>query len=60
MGMAIDKSTVRHLDLNRYMGKWYEIARFDHRFERNMEWVTADYTLLPDGKIAVENRGGAR
>ena len=57
MGMAIDKSTVRHLDLNRYMGKWYEIARFDHRFERNMEWVTADYTLLPDGKIAVENRG---
>lgn len=57
MGTTIDKHTVTCLDLNRYMGTWYEIARFDHRFERNMERVTADYSLLPDGKISVLNRG---
>jgi hypothetical protein len=53
----IDVQTVSELDLNRYMGKWYEIARFDHRFERNMVGVTADYMLLPDGKVRVENSG---
>ncbi|WP_321331735.1 TIGR01777 family oxidoreductase [uncultured Bacteroides sp.] len=52
-----DVRTVDELDLNRYMGKWYEIARFDHRFERNMVGVTAEYMLLPDGKVRVENSG---
>lgn len=53
----INTETVKALDLNRYMGKWYEIARFDHRFERGLVGCTAEYTLLPDGKVKVVNRG---
>ncbi len=53
----IDTSTVRQLDVARFMGRWYEIARYEHRFERGMTHVTAEYTLLPDGKIRVVNRG---
>ena len=54
---AINRTTVSTLDLNRFMGRWYEIARFDHRFERDLEQVMTDYTLLPDGTIEVVNRG---
>lgn len=39
------------------MGHWYEIARFDNRFERGLIDVTATYTLRPNGTIRVENRG---
>lgn len=39
------------------MGKWYEIARFPHRFERDLVGVTATYTLRNDGKVDVINRG---
>ena len=53
----IDSSTVPTLDLDRYMGRWYEIARFDHRFERNLEQCEAIYKRLPEGKISVENSG---
>ena len=53
----IDTSTVKHLDVARYMGKWYEIARYDHRFEQGMTHVTAEYSLLPNGFIRVVNRG---
>ena len=42
---SIDNTTVKSLDLNRFMGLWYEIARYDHLFERNMTHVTATYTL---------------
>lgn len=52
-----NEPTVKQLDLKRFMGKWYEIARFDHRFEKGMTHVTADYSMLPDGKIKVVNRG---
>ena len=45
------------INLNKYLGKWYEIARFDHSFERDMEKVTAEYKLLPDGHIKVINSG---
>lgn len=55
-----DHSTVHHLDLNRYMGLWYEIARYEHRFERGLIDVTATYTLRPDGTVRVENRGTKR
>ena len=54
---SIDRTTVASLDVKRYMGTWYEIARYDHSFERNMERCKAQYTLLPDGKIVVENSG---
>ena len=49
--------TVSNLDLNRYMGLWYEIARFDHSFERNLTGVTAEYRLQEHGKIQVINSG---
>jgi apolipoprotein D and lipocalin family protein len=43
------------VDLQRYLGLWYEIARYDASFERNCEAVTAEYTLRPDGLIRVLN-----
>ena len=52
-----DHHTVPELDVKRYMGRWYEIARYENHFERGMTDVTATYTLLPDGKIRVENEG---
>lgn len=53
----IDKTTVKELDLNRYLGTWYEIARFPHSFEKNLVGVTATYSLRDDGKIKVVNQG---
>jgi apolipoprotein D and lipocalin family protein len=44
------------VDLERYAGKWYEIARYPNRFQRDCAGdVTATYTLRPDGKITVVN-----
>ncbi len=48
---------VKPFDADRYIGKWYEIARFDFRFERNLNNVTATYSLNPNGTIKVDNRG---
>lgn len=48
---------VSEFDLNRYLGTWYEIARLDHRFERGLSNVTADYSLRDDGGVRVINRG---
>lgn len=53
----IDKTTVKELDLNRYLGTWYEIARFPHSFEKDLVGVTATYSLREDGKIKVLNQG---
>jgi len=53
----LDKTTVKELDLNRYLGKWYEIARFPHSFEKSLVGVTATYSLRDDGKIKVMNQG---
>ena len=53
----VDRQTVSSLNVERYMGKWYEIARFNHSFEKGMTHVVAEYTLLPDGKIQVLNQG---
>lgn len=49
--------TVAKVDLERYMGVWYEIARFPHSFEKGLVGVTATYTKLPSGKIEVLNQG---
>lgn len=43
--------------LDRYLGRWYEIARLDHRFERGLTAVTATYSLRDDGGVRVVNRG---
>ncbi len=48
---------VNNFELERYLGKWYEIARFDHSFERGLESVTAEYSLRDDGGVVVKNRG---
>ncbi len=53
----IDKTTVKKLDPNRYLGTWYEIARFPHSFEKGLVGVTATYSMRPDGKIKVLNQG---
>jgi len=53
----IDKTTVKELDLNRYLGKWYEIARLPNSFEKNLVGVTATYRLRDDGMIEVLNEG---
>lgn len=56
-GAEIDTRTVKEVDLNRYMGVWYEIARIDNRFERGLVGPTAEYSLKANGKIRVINRG---
>ena len=53
----IDTTVVKELDIDRYLGKWYEISRFDHRFERGLIGVTATYSYRKDGKIKVVNSG---
>ena len=53
----IDNSVVKSFDLNRYLGDWYEIARFDHSFERGIEEAKASYSLREDGKVKVLNSG---
>lgn len=50
-------SAVKPFDPKKYTGKWYEIARFDYRFEKNLNNVTANYSLNEDGSIKVVNRG---
>ncbi|MDI3292958.1 lipocalin family protein [Janthinobacterium tructae] len=48
---------VNNFETTRYLGKWYEIARLDHSFERGLSHVTADYSLRQDGGLKVLNRG---
>lgn len=48
---------VRNFQLERYLGKWYEIARLDHSFERGLTQVSAEYSLRDDGGVRVLNRG---
>ena len=54
---------VQPFQLSRYLGRWYEIARIDHVYERGLTDTSADYRLLPGGQVQVTNRGyhpGAR
>ena len=52
-----DNSTVNEFDLSRYLGQWYEVARYDHSFERGMDNTMAEYILQDDGKVFVLNSG---
>ena len=56
-GPKVNNAPVAALDLNRYLGEWYEIARFDHSFERGVEQAKANYTQNADGTIKVVNTG---
>ena len=56
-GMPEGIKPVDNFNLDRYLGKWYEIARLDHSFERGLSQVTANYSLRDDGGIKVINSG---
>ena len=56
-GIPDGVSPITGFDVNRYLGTWYEIARLDHSFERDLEQVTAEYSLRDDGGIRVLNKG---
>jgi apolipoprotein D and lipocalin family protein len=49
-------TTVTQVDLERYLGRWYEIARYENSFETDCVGVTATYGRRPDGTISVTNR----
>ncbi len=57
LGTPRHVTPVGDFELERYLGKWYEIARLDHSFERGLSQVTADYSLRDDGSVRVLNRG---
>jgi apolipoprotein D and lipocalin family protein len=57
LGMPQSIRPVTGFELNRYLGKWYEIARLDHSFERGLKQVTAEYVSRNDGGVLVVNRG---
>ncbi len=52
-----DVKAIKPFDKSKYLGKWYEIARFDFKFERGLELTTAEYSIKDNGTIKVVNRG---
>lgn len=48
---------VKPFTIEKYLGKWYEIARFDFKFEKGLNNTTANYSLNNNGTIKVVNRG---
>jgi apolipoprotein D and lipocalin family protein len=57
LGMPESVTPVKDFELDKYLGKWYEIARLDHSFEKGLEQVTAEYSLREGGGVLVDNRG---
>lgn len=57
IAMPGDAKAVTNFSLERYLGKWYEVARLDHRFERGLSQVTATYSMRDDGGVRVMNHG---
>lgn len=57
VGIPEGVQPVGNFKLDRYLGKWYEIARLDHRFERGLSRISAEYSLREDGGVRVLNRG---
>lgn len=56
-GIPENVQPVSHFKLDQYLGRWHEIARLDHSFERGLSRVTANYTMRDDGGVRVVNRG---
>ena len=56
-GIPEGVNPVTNFSTQKYLGKWYEIARLDHSFERGLDKVTAEYSLRDDGGIRVVNKG---
>lgn len=57
VGIPDNVTPASNFELSRYLGKWYEIARLDHRFERGLSKISAQYSLRDDGGVKVLNRG---
>ncbi|MCG9751189.1 lipocalin family protein [Vibrio brasiliensis] len=57
LGVPQSVQPVSDFKLDNYLGKWYEVARLDHSFERGLSDVTAEYAMRPDGGVSVINRG---
>lgn len=57
LGMPKQVTPISGFELDRYLGKWYEIARLDHSFERGLSQVTAEYSAREGGGVTVQNRG---
>jgi apolipoprotein D and lipocalin family protein len=57
MGVPENVKVVENVNASQYLGTWYEVARMDHSFERDLEKVSATYTAKDDGGIKVLNRG---
>ena len=57
MARSFDNAPVSVLNADRYLGRWFEIARFNHSFEKGIDYATAYYTLKPDGTLRVVNSG---
>lgn len=56
-GLPDNVKPIEHFSEENFQGKWYEIARLDHSFERDLEQVSANYEARDDGGIRVINRG---
>lgn len=56
-GLPDQVTPVADFTVQNYLGKWYEIARLDHSFERGLTRVTAEYSMRKDGGLRVVNRG---
>jgi apolipoprotein D and lipocalin family protein len=56
-GIPENVKPVDNFKLEKYLGKWYEIARLDHSFEKGLSRVTAEYSMRPNGGVKVINRG---
>ena len=57
VGIPENIKPVENFNLKKYLGKWYEIARLDHSFERGLTNISAEYSLRDDGGVKVINRG---
>ena len=56
-GLPDNVKPVDDFELSRYLGTWYEVARFDHSFEEGLSEVTATYSMREDGGVNVINKG---
>jgi apolipoprotein D and lipocalin family protein len=56
ISMSQNLQTVLSVDLEKYMGKWYEIASFPQRFQKGCHGTTAEYTLNDKGSVTIENK----
>lgn len=57
VGMPEAVKPITGFELPSYLGRWYEVARLDHSFEKDLEQVTAEYHMRKDGGVSVLNRG---